>query len=107
MDIKDVKVLRDFYQFTVLIAQVSQHPSHFTYHPEVSPVKASQITYQLMVSKSRALVGRPHLISHPHHTPIFDHFLHLETHSLSALCVRLSWFYSTICSLSFSQIPFI
>ena len=40
-----------------------------------------------MISKSRALVGSPHMISHPHHTPICHHFLHLETRSLSDICV--------------------
>lgn len=50
-------------------------------------MKTSQITYQLMISKSRALVGSLHMIPHPHHTPIFHHFLHLETRSLSGICV--------------------
>lgn len=41
----------------------------------------------------------------PHHTPTFDHFLQLETLSLSDCVSRLSWFYSTLCSLMFKSLP--
>ena len=93
---------RRLYEVTVL-ASLSLLLTLSTFH-RVSTAKTSQITYQLLVSKSTALYPQSSpKISHPHHAPTFDHFLHLETCSLSGFCVtRLSWFYSILCSLTFS-----